>query len=131
MERLLSISLMRTVFTLFTELYTQKGSSLHRWAVRIKFDQICDVYIIRILNEYGVLAMGIVKISDELHEELRKASSVMSRSINSQAEFWIKIGMLAELHPQLSFNQLVSDLMKSAQVSSHNLSTSESVAAND
>ncbi|MFB9215961.1 ParD-like family protein [Vibrio sinaloensis] len=75
--------------------------------------------------------MGIVKISDELHEELRKASSVMSRSINSQAEFWIKIGMLAELHPQLSFNQLVSDLMKSAQVSSHNLSTSESVAAND
>lgn len=75
--------------------------------------------------------MGIVKISDEMHEELRKASSVMSRSINSQAEFWIKIGMLAELHPQLSFNQLVSDLMKSAQVSSQNLSASESTIAHD
>ena len=66
-----------------------------------------------------------------MHEELRKASSVMSRSINSQAEFWIKIGMLAELHPQLSFNQLVSDLMKSAQVSSQNLSASESTTAHD
>ncbi|GLR73634.1 ParD-like family protein [Aliivibrio sifiae] len=61
--------------------------------------------------------MGIVKISDELHEELRKASSVMSRSINSQAEFWIKMGMLAELHPQLSFNQIVANLLKSAEVS--------------
>ena len=40
--------------------------------------------------------MGIVKISDELHEEIRKASTTMVRSINSQAEFWIKIGMLAE-----------------------------------
>ncbi len=72
--------------------------------------------------------MGIVKISDELHEELRKASSVMSRSINSQAEFWIKIGMLAELHPHLSFNQLVSDLMKSAQVSVANLPIVEGTA---
>lgn len=61
--------------------------------------------------------MGIVKISDELHEELRKASSVMSRSINSQAEFWLKIGMLAELHPHKTFNEIVVDLLKSAQVS--------------
>ncbi|MGY5450437.1 ParD-like family protein [Agarivorans sp. MS3-6] len=61
--------------------------------------------------------MGIVKISEELHEEVRKASSVMSRSINSQAEFWIKMGMLAELHPQRSFSQIVAELMKSADVS--------------
>ncbi|RYH13583.1 hypothetical protein EVY58_18840, partial [Proteus mirabilis] len=27
--------------------------------------------------------MGIVKISDELHEYLRKASNVMSRSVNA------------------------------------------------
>ena len=40
--------------------------------------------------------MGIVKINDELHEEVRKASSVMVRSINAQAEFWMKVGMLAE-----------------------------------
>lgn len=66
--------------------------------------------------------MGIVKISDEVHEELRKASSVMSRSINSQAEFWIKMGMLAELHPQLSFNQLKANLMQSVNVSADNIS---------
>lgn len=69
--------------------------------------------------------MGIVKISDELHEELRKASSVMSRSINSQAEFWIKMGMLAELHPQLSFSQIMTNLMQSANVSATNISTPE------
>jgi len=69
--------------------------------------------------------MGIVKISEELHEELRKASSVMSRSINSQAEFWIKMGMLAELHPQLSFNQIMANLMQSANVSATNISTTE------
>ncbi|MDA0145609.1 MAG: ParD-like family protein [Vibrio toranzoniae] len=69
--------------------------------------------------------MGIVKISEELHEELRKASSVMSRSINSQAEFWIKMGMLAELHPQLSFNQIMTNLMQSANVSATNISTPE------
>ncbi|TMP02561.1 hypothetical protein CWC11_17765 [Pseudoalteromonas sp. S3178] len=51
--------------------------------------------------------MGIVKISDELHEEIRKSSNVMSRSINSQAEFWIKIGMLAELNPTLSYNEII------------------------
>jgi len=71
--------------------------------------------------------MGIVKISDEIHAEVRKASSVMSRSINSQAEFWIKIGMQAELQPQLSFNQIVSDLMKSAEVSISNVTTAEGV----
>ncbi|MFG0456909.1 ParD-like family protein [Shewanella mangrovisoli] len=72
--------------------------------------------------------MGIVKISEELHDELRKASSVMSRSINSQAEFWIRIGMLAELHPQLSFNQLVADLMKSADVNLANVAQVKEMA---
>lgn len=72
--------------------------------------------------------MGIVKISEELHDELRKASSVMSRSINSQAEFWIRIGMLAELHPQLSFNQLVADLMKSADVNLANVTQIKEMA---
>ncbi|QDE33280.1 ParD-like family protein [Shewanella polaris] len=69
--------------------------------------------------------MGIVKISEELHEELRKASSVMSRSINSQAEFWIKMGMLAELHPQLSYNQIMANLMQSANVSATYISITE------
>ena len=51
--------------------------------------------------------MGIVKIADDLHEEARRASSVMCRSINAQAEFWMKIGMLAEANPSLSFNDIV------------------------
>jgi len=51
--------------------------------------------------------MGIVKISDELHEEIRTTSSVMSRSINSQAEFWMKIGRLCEMHPDKTFNELI------------------------
>ena len=45
--------------------------------------------------------MGIVKITDQLHEQLRLASAAMDRSINAQAEFWIKIGLLAELNPHL------------------------------
>ena len=51
--------------------------------------------------------MGIVKIDDELHEEARRASAIMCRSINAQAEFWMKIGMLAEANPTLSFNDIV------------------------
>lgn len=74
--------------------------------------------------------MGIVKISEQLHEELRKASSVMSRSINSQAEFWIKMGMLAELNPELSFNQIMAELMKSADVNIDKVVTAQE-AMND
>ncbi len=51
--------------------------------------------------------MGIVKIDDDLHEEVRRASTVMCRSINAQAEFWMKIGMLAEASPTLSFSEIV------------------------
>ena len=43
--------------------------------------------------------MGLVKIDDELHEQARTASAVMCRSINAQAEFWMKIGRLAEANP--------------------------------
>ena len=60
--------------------------------------------------------MGIVKISDELHEDIRKASSVMVRSFNAQAEYWIKIGMLAEANPSMPFTQIVSEQMKLADV---------------
>ena len=48
--------------------------------------------------------MGIVKINDQLHEDVRKASSVMVRSINAQAEYWIKVGMLAEANPSMTFS---------------------------
>jgi hypothetical protein len=60
--------------------------------------------------------MGIVKIDDDLHEEARKASAVMCRSINAQAEFWMTIGMLAEANPTLSFNDIVRMQFASAEV---------------
>lgn len=55
--------------------------------------------------------MGIVKITDQLHEQLRVASAAMDRSINAQAEFWIKIGLLAELNPDLPYNALINKLL--------------------
>jgi hypothetical protein len=55
--------------------------------------------------------MGIVKIEDALHEEARRASTVMCRSINAQAEFWMKIGLLAELNPHLAYNDLINKLL--------------------
>jgi hypothetical protein len=60
--------------------------------------------------------MGIVKIDDDLHEEARRASTVMCRSINAQAEYWMTIGMLAEANPGLSFNQIVKMQFAAAQV---------------
>lgn len=56
--------------------------------------------------------MGIVKISDLMHENLRLASNALSRSINSQAEHWLKIGMLAELYPHLTHQQLTRLLIQ-------------------
>jgi hypothetical protein len=52
--------------------------------------------------------LGIVKIDEALHEEVRRASSVMCRSINAQAEFWMKVGRLAEANPTLTFNEIIS-----------------------
>ncbi|MGB0300167.1 MAG: ParD-like family protein [Alteromonas oceani] len=60
--------------------------------------------------------MGIVKISDQLHEEVRKNSVVMERSINSQAEFWMKIGRLAEQNPSLTYEQILEQEMRQRKV---------------
>jgi hypothetical protein len=58
--------------------------------------------------------MGIVNIDDELHDQVRKGSVVSCRSINAQAAFWIKIGMLCEMNPTLSFNEIVGREMRAA-----------------
>lgn len=60
--------------------------------------------------------MGLVKVDDDLHEEVRRASTVMCRSINAQAEFWMKIGMLAEANPTCSFNDIIKMQFAQAQV---------------
>lgn len=51
--------------------------------------------------------MGLVKIDEHLHEEARRASTFLCRSINAQAEFWMKIGMIAEANPTMTFNDIV------------------------
>ncbi|HCR96397.1 MULTISPECIES: ParD-like family protein [Halomonas] len=60
--------------------------------------------------------MGIVKINDQLHEDIRKASSVMVRSINAQAEYWIKVGMLAEANPGMTFTDIMREQMQQADI---------------
>ncbi|WP_269790477.1 ParD-like family protein [Stenotrophomonas sp. Iso1] len=70
--------------------------------------------------------MGIVNIDDELHDNIRKASSVSGRSINAQAGFWIKIGMLCELNPQLSFHEIVVRELTAAGVRPAALTAAES-----
>ncbi len=60
--------------------------------------------------------MGIVNIDDELHDQIRKASTVSFRSINAQASFWIRIGMLCETNPTLSFNEIVQRELAAAGV---------------
>lgn len=73
------------------------------------------IRIVVYIDGAGVI-MGIVKIADDLHEEARRASAVMCRSINAQAEFWMKIGMLAEANPTRSFNEIVRLQLDGAQV---------------
>jgi hypothetical protein len=57
-------------------------------------------------------AVGIVKISEDMHENLRVASNALSRSINAQAEHWMRIGMLTELHPNLDHSEICRLLIR-------------------
>ncbi len=56
--------------------------------------------------------MGIVKISDLMHENLRVAGNALSRSINAQAEHWMRIGMLTEMHPELDHREICQLLVR-------------------
>ncbi|MBD8188167.1 ParD-like family protein [Pseudomonas viridiflava] len=56
--------------------------------------------------------MGLVKISEHMHADLRCASVALSRSINAQAEHWMRIGMLAELHPTLDYSEIFQMLIR-------------------
>lgn len=59
--------------------------------------------------------MGIVKISDLMHVNLRVAGNALSRSINSQAEHWMRVGMLSELHPELNHHAISRLLIEAEQ----------------
>lgn len=58
--------------------------------------------------------VGIVKISDELHEATKIMARAMSRSINSQAEYWIRIGKLVEENPSITYVEVLKILVDQA-----------------
>jgi hypothetical protein len=66
--------------------------------------------------------MGIVKISDLMHDNLRDASDALSRSINAQAEHWLRVGMLCELHPELAYGDICQLMLRSARTGATELS---------
>lgn len=59
--------------------------------------------------------MGIVKISDQLHDQIRVSSAALGRSINAQAEHWLRVGQLAEHHPQLNYEGICALLLLQAE----------------
>lgn len=59
--------------------------------------------------------MGIVKITEQMHTNLRLTSGAMSRSINSQAEHWLRVGMVAEMNPGLCYNDICQKLIEAEQ----------------
>lgn len=61
--------------------------------------------------------MGIVKISDEIHEQLRIASKTLDRSLNSQAEHWLKIGMLSEVLGDKNYSEIRDFLFQNEDLS--------------
>jgi len=67
------------------------------------------------------MSVGIVNIDEDLHDQLRRASKVSFRSINAQAAYWIKIGMLCETNPTLGFAEIVERELRSAGVSARPL----------
>lgn len=69
--------------------------------------------------------MGIVNIDDDLHDQVRRASKVSFRSINAQAAYWIKVGMLCETNPTLSFTEIIERELSSAGFSAQSLALSE------
>lgn len=56
--------------------------------------------------------MGIVKISDPMHENLRVVGNALCRSINAQAEHWMRVGMLTEIHPELDYREICQLLIR-------------------
>jgi hypothetical protein len=59
--------------------------------------------------------MGIVKITEQMHTNLRLTSGAMSRSINSQAEHWLRVGMMSERNPGLCYSDICQKLIEAEQ----------------
>lgn len=60
--------------------------------------------------------MGIVKITDDLHDEAKLMAKAMNRSINAQAEYWMRVGKLIEENPSMTYKDVVKLFIKQASV---------------
>ncbi len=58
--------------------------------------------------------MGIVKISDQLHDQIRLSSAALGRSINAQTEHWLRVDQLAEHQPHLDYAGICALLLQEA-----------------
>lgn len=74
---------------------------------------------------YMECIVGIVNIDDDLHDQVRRATKVSCRSINAQAAYWIRVGLLCETNPTLSFNEIIQRELSSAGVSAQPLVASQ------
>lgn len=58
--------------------------------------------------------MGIVKISEDIHEAAKLMAKAMSRSINAQAEYWMRIGKIVEENPSVTYQDVLKIFIKQA-----------------
>lgn len=59
--------------------------------------------------------MSIVKISEELHSIARIRAKALNRSINMQAEHWMRIGKIVEENPELTYRDIWQMLIKKSK----------------
>lgn len=55
--------------------------------------------------------MGIVKVSDRLHQAAKRMAKAMNRSVNAQTEHWMRIGKIVEENPAI-YQQVHPMLLK-------------------
>ncbi len=60
--------------------------------------------------------MGIVKISDQLHEMAKQRASALNRSINAQAEHWMRIGKIIEENQEMTYRDVWQLLLREAEI---------------
>ena len=58
--------------------------------------------------------MSIVKISENLHEAVRRHAKALNRSINMQVEHWIRLGQYLEAHPDHTYRDAWAHFLKNA-----------------
>ena len=78
---------------------------------------------------YKALAVGIVKISEHMHENLRLTSGALSRSINAQAEHWLRVGMISELNPNLRYGDICQLLIQAEHQATDEIGVPASLSA--